>query len=169
MPARPPPPYYPLPSMSIPLTPQPPLPQLPNNLGGLPGSLLWILRSGELLELRWQDPEQCQAGHQVSIRASKTDPSRQGVLISLSVSETTLCPVDALDRLRHRVTRHAGSVFVLENRQRVSTRHLHRIFKGLYCHSLSQQLPLTYTPDRYNSHTNNPVSYIWAGPLSYDN
>ena len=61
--------------------------------------------------------------------------------------ETTLCPVDTLDRLRHRVTRHAGSVFVLENRQRVSTRHLNRIFKGLYCHSLSQQLPLTYTPE----------------------
>ena len=49
-------------------------------LGGLPGSLLWILRSGELLELRWQDPERCQAGHQVSIRASKTDPFRQGAL-----------------------------------------------------------------------------------------
>ena len=33
VPARPPPPYYPLPSTSIPLTPQPPLPRLPNNFG----------------------------------------------------------------------------------------------------------------------------------------
>ena len=106
-----------------------------------------FLRSGELLELRWQDMERCQAGYKVSIRASKTDPFRQGAVVSLSVSgNDTLCPVDALDSLRHRVTRRAGPVFVLENGQRVLTQHLNRIIKGLANRC-------GFPTDQYSSHS----------------
>ena len=85
VPARPPPPYYPLPSTSIPLTPQPPLPRSPNNLGG---SLLWISAKRGAARAALARPR----GHQVSIQASKTDTFRQGALVSLSVSGNDTLP-----------------------------------------------------------------------------
>ena len=108
-----------------------------------------FLRSRELLDLRWQDVVRGQEGYQISLRASETDPFRQGALVRLGQSgDQSLCAVVALDQLSQRTShrREGMQVFCLATGHAVTQRRLNVLIKALagLCH-----LPTT----RYSSHS----------------
>lgn len=63
------------------------------------------------------------------IKASKTDPFRQGVNITLAANHSTLCPINALLLLIHNHPTSNGPLFTYHNRRYLTRRDINNLLK----------------------------------------
>ena len=63
------------------------------------------------MDLCFQDLTICPNRVELTLKASKTDPFRQGVVIRLSANGTTLCPVSAMKRYLQACSNMTGPLF----------------------------------------------------------
>ncbi len=106
-----------------------------------------FLRSSELVGLRMGDIIWQHEAFGLAIRASKTDPFRKGITISIAATQdTTLCPVQALQQYLACQSLGPGPLFRFADGSPLTKRSLNMLVK-----TLSQRVGIT--PDRYSTHS----------------
>ena len=63
------------------------------------------------------------------IKASKTDPFRQGVTITLAANNTTLCPISALLHYLHNHPTSSGPLFTYSNGRYLTRRDMNNLLR----------------------------------------
>lgn len=106
-----------------------------------------FLRSSELLALQHSEVTRLAEGYHLSIKASKTDPFRQGATVLLSGSaDPTLCPVAALDHFLAASPSRQGPIFCFSSGVAITRQRLNTLIRELAARS---GIPL----ERYSSHS----------------